>query len=261
MCWHVIVLAVIIGASTFASTLAPYDPMQTAPAIQMQSPTTEHLLGTDVLGRDVFSRLLFGGQRTLLVSALATGVAVVIGLAVGVSFGTANSWRSKILATLTSALLAFPNLLLAMVVMTILGIGLLPLAIATGFAQIAAFARVIHAAVISVSAEAYMESGHAIGATRWHITRYYVFPNILTTFLTYTALTFTYCLLNSAALSFLGLGGEPGVPDWGVMLAEGRNAFRDAPWIAIAPGLAITLTVWSINSLVDHLLVASARKF
>jgi peptide/nickel transport system permease protein len=260
MRWQVVILGIIVGASALAAFLAPYDPMQTASYLQMQPPTSEHPLGTDILGRDVLSRLLYGGRQTLLVSLLATGIAVGIGLSIGVAAAETTGMWSHALNALTNALLAFPNLLLAMVVLTILGSGLLPLAIATGFAEIAPFTRVIRAAVISVSAEAYVESGYGIGATRGHIIRHYILPNILATFLTYTVITFTYCLLNSAALSFLGLGGEPGVPDWGVMLAEGRNAFRDAPWIAIAPGLAITLTVWSINSLVDHVLAAQARK-
>jgi len=258
---QVTVLCAVVAMSALASILAPYDPMRTEPILQMQSPTSEHILGTDTLGRDVLSRLLYGGQRTLLVAALATCLTIIIGTGVGISSGATNTWSSQLLSAFTNALLAFPNLLLAMVVLTLLGLGLLPLIIATGFAQVAPFSRVVRSAVIGVSAESFVEAGYAIGATRQHLLRYYIFPNIFPTLLTYAAISFTYCLMNSAALSFLGLGGEPGVPDWGVMLAEGRTAFRDAPWIAVAPGLAITITVWAVNSLVDDLLAKRGRQF
>jgi len=261
MRWQIVVLGMVVVMSALAPDLAPYDPMQTEPAIQMQQPNAEHVLGTDLFGRDVLSRLLYGGQRTLFVAGLATYLAVTIGTAVGMAFAITNDWSSQILSAFTNAFLAFPNLLLAMVVLTMLGVGVLPLILATGVAQIAPFARVIRSTVIGVSMEMYVESGYAIGATRLHIVRFYILPNILPTALTYAAVTFAYCLLNSAALSFLGLGGEPGIPDWGIMLAEGRVAFRDAPWIALAPGLAITVTVWSINSLVGNLLATPRRPF
>ncbi len=246
-----IILCIIFILTVFAPIFASQDPAQTETSIQMQSPSFDHIFGTDFLGRDVLSRLLYGGQRTLLITFLATGLAVIVGSAIGLAAGMSASILDVILSTLINALLAIPNLLLALVILTLLGGGASPLIVATGFTQIAPVARVIRVAAQSVLAQPYIEAGYAIGLKRWHILFYYVLPNIRNILFVYGAVTFSYCLFNSAALSYLGLGGEPGVPDWGVMLAEGRNTLQDAPWVAIAPGIAITLTIWSINSLVD----------
>jgi peptide/nickel transport system permease protein len=252
MRWPTIVLGSILVLTIFAPIFAIQDPNHTEPVIQMQSPSFEHILGTDFLGRDLLSRLLYGGRRTLSFTMLAASLAVIIGSGIGLVAGMAASWLDTILSTLINALLAIPNLLLALVILTLLGAGGSALIVATGFTQIAPAARIIRAATQSVLAQPYVEAGYAIGLKRWHILIYYVLPNIRNILLSYCAVTLSYCLFNSAALSYLGLGGEPGVADWGVMLAEGRNTLYDAPWIAIAPGLAITLTLWSINSLVDQ---------
>jgi peptide/nickel transport system permease protein len=252
MRWPTIALSSILLMTILAPIFTLQDPTHTEPTIQMQSPSFEHILGTDFLGRDVFSRLLYGGQRTLLVTALAASLGIVIGSSIGLAAGVVESWLDAVLSTLINALLAIPNLLLALVILTLLGTGGSAVIVATGFTQIAPVARVIRAATQSVLAQPYVEAGYAIGLKRWHILIYYVLPNIRTILLSYGAVTLSYCLFNSAALFYLGLGGEPGVADWGVMLAEGRNTLYDAPWVAIAPGLAITLTIWSITSLVDQ---------
>jgi peptide/nickel transport system permease protein len=252
MRWPTIALSSILVLTIFAPIFALRDSDHTEPAIQMQSPSFEHILGTDFLGRDVFSRLLYGGQRTLLFTTLAASLAIIVGSGIGLAAGIAASWLDAVLSTLINALLAIPNLLLALVILTLLGSGGSALIVATGFTQIAPFARVMRGATKSVLAQPYVEAGYAIGLKRWHILIYYVLPNICNILLAYGAVTLSYCLFNSAALSYLGLGGEPGVADWGVMLAEGRNTLYNAPWVAIAPGLAITLTIWSINSLFDQ---------
>lgn len=252
MRWRLTALCSIILVTALASILSPADPMRTEPNLQMQPPNLNHILGTDLLGRDVLSRLLYGGQRTLIATTLAASLAIIVGSSIGLMAGISVNEVDAILSNLISALLAIPNLLLALVILTLLGTGIVPLILATGFAQIAPVARVIRAAVLAVRIQPYIESGYAIGLKRWHIVYYYILPNIQSTLVAYGSVTFSYCLLNSAALSYFGLGGEPGLPDWGVMLAEGRNTLRDAPWVALAPGLAITLTVWLINSLIDQ---------
>jgi ABC-type dipeptide/oligopeptide/nickel transport system permease subunit len=231
---------------SIAPALAPYDPMETNPTAQFQTPNTHHLLGTDLLGRDVLSRVLYGGQHTLVIAALATGIAVVPGVSLGL-------WRSRLVGVLINAILAFPGLLLALVIMTLLGQGAFALALAIGITQIAPCARVTRAAVISVSTQTYIEAANSLGASRRRLIFRHTLPNILPTLLAYTGVIFAYSILNGAALSFLGLGGEPGIPDWGVMLYEGRQAFRTAPWIAAAPGLGITITVVLINRAADRI--------
>ena len=165
----------------------------------------------------------------------------------------AESWLDAALSALINALLAIPNLLLGLMILTLLGAGGASLIIATGFTQIAPVARVIRGATRSVLAQPYVEGGYAIGVKRWHLLIYYVLPNIRNILMSYGVITLSYCLFNNAALSYLGLGGEPGIADWGVMLAEGRNTLYNAPWVAIAPGIAITLTIWSINNLFDQM--------
>lgn len=232
-----------------APLVAPVDPMRTDTAHQLQPPTGDHPLGTDLLGRDVLSRALYGGQHTLLIAALATVIALVPGIAVGLL----SLAMDRAVGVIVNALLAFPGLLLALLVMTLLGHGAWPLALATGIMQIAPCARVTRAAALSVRKSGYVEAARSLGASRWRLTRAHILPNIAATVLAYAAVIFAYAILNSAALNFLGLGGEPGLPDWGVMLYEGRQAFRGAPWIAATPGLAITLTVILANRAADRI--------
>jgi ABC-type dipeptide/oligopeptide/nickel transport system permease subunit len=204
------------------------------------------------VGRDVFSRVLYGGQHTLLIAAGATGIAVILGLALGF-LAYMGQLTERLVTVLVNALLAIPGLIIAFVVLTLLGRGDLPLMLATGFAQTAPFARLVSTVMKGVETELYVEAAESLGASRWRIFGAHILPNIGTPLLAYVGAVFSYCILNSAALSFLGLGAEPGIPDWGVMLAEGRTGFRVAPWVSFFPGILITLTVAAVNRLVDGL--------
>jgi peptide/nickel transport system permease protein len=257
MRWQQLVILFFCATSLLAPILATENPMHADANAQLQPPDANHLLGTDILGRDVFSRLLYGGQRTLLITGVATSTAVIIGGLLGLISGTASNFGNYVLSGIINMFLAFPTILVALVMLTILGIGPIPLAIATGFSQIGAFGRISRITAIRIRSQMYVESGYAVGATRWHILRFYLLPNAQSVLTSYAAITFGYCLLNSTTLSFLGLGGEPGVPDWGAMLAESRVAFLDAPWLGVVPGLAITLMVWAIISWVNQANVAN----
>lgn len=230
-------------------SVAPFDPMKTNSAAPSQPPGTVHLMGTDMLGRDVFSRLLHGGRRTILMAAAATLIAVIPGGIIGLGAGYYGGWFEKLVLIFNNAMLAFPGLMLAFVVVTLAGQTSEAVALAVGLAQIAPFIQVARSITLSIKAEAYIESAKALGASERRILRDYIFPNCLPTLTAYTVVIFSYSILNSAALSFLGLAGQPGVPDWGVMLAEGRAVFRDAPWVSFMPGLAITLVVATLNAL------------
>ncbi|MCB9451823.1 MAG: ABC transporter permease [Anaerolineaceae bacterium] len=247
-----IILGLIIGLSLLAPLVTRYDPLKTDTNSLNQPPGGAHLLGTDLLGRDVFSRVLYSGRRSLLITMMAAIVAVLPGLCLGLLTGWLGGWIDRGMMTVVNALLAFPSLLLALVCLTLLGRGILPLALATGLAQIGGYIAVVRAAVIGVRSHQYVEAARAGGAADTWILLRHILPNIQGTLLGYAGVVFSYCLLNSAALSFLGLGGEPGIPDWGVMLAESRTAFRVAPWVSIVPGLAITLTVMAVNRLADE---------
>jgi peptide/nickel transport system permease protein len=248
-----LVLLAILGTVIIGPYLVPLDPMRTDPASQLQPPSFQHLLGTDLLGRDVFSRVLHGGRLTLLIAALATLLAVSAGLLIG---GIAGLWPERIGSLLifgVHALLAVPGLVIALVVVTLMGRGSGSSIVALGIAQIAPVAYMTRTTVLGVRSEIYIDAALSLGAAPFHILSQHVLPNIQPVILSYAGVVFSYMILNGAALSFLGVGNEPGIPDWGVMLAEGRAAFRTAPWIGIAPGAAITLLVWTVNDLAGRI--------
>jgi peptide/nickel transport system permease protein len=213
-------------------------------------PSSHHLFGTDGLGRDVLARFLYGGQRSLIITGIGVMTASIMGLATGLAASIPTIGRGG--ATLISALLALPQILVTFVILTLLGSSGLSLAVATGSAQIASYASIVHRALEQEQHQPHVEAAQALGGSRLHILFTHVLPGIKPTVLAYTGVTFSYCLLNSAAFSALGLGGELGVPDWGVMLAEGRAVFRSAPWVSVAPGVAILLTVATVNALINQ---------
>ncbi|MFO7320892.1 MAG: ABC transporter permease [Chloroflexota bacterium] len=251
--WLLLSLALVI-VILIAPLLAPYDPMATNPGEALQPPGAGHLLGTDALGRDVLSRVLHGGQRTLYTAALATVVALLPGVGMGMLAAAAGGRIDAALLAVINAWLAFPALLLALVVVTLLGVGLQQVALATGAALIPQVARVARTAAIEVQALPFVSAGRAAGGTGWWVMTRHVLPNAAPAIAAYAGVTFAYAVLNSAALSFLGLAGDLGVPDWGAMLYEARVTFRAAPWVSIAPGLAITCLVYTANRAADRLI-------
>lgn len=214
--------------------------------IELQPPSVSHFLGTEALGRDVLSRLLTGGQRTITISLIATATATLAGTMLGV---ISLSGLGKHLALpFISALLAIPGLVLSFVLLTLLGgNSWWALALATGAAQIAPCALVIRAAALQIRGMPYLEAAQTLGGSQRWILRHHYLPNLLPTLASYSVTIFAVSLLNSAALTFLGFGGEPGVADWGVMLAEGRAVLRVAPWVALPPAISITSLVWLAN--------------
>ncbi|MBZ0297522.1 MAG: ABC transporter permease [Anaerolineae bacterium] len=244
----VTLLLVVTVGPTFVT-----DPMQTNTDIQFQPPNPEHILGTDLLGRDVLSRTLYGGRLTILIAVGATLFALLPGTMLGLLAGTSHSWIDQAIVTILNAFLAVPGLVVALIVLTLAGRGIFSLTLAVGLSQIAPCAFVVRAALLEVRNRLYVEAARGMGASPRFILGNHILPSIQPTLLAYTSVIFSFCVLNGAALNFLGLGGDPGVPEWGIMLAEGRSAFRSAPWIAFAPGLAITILVWTVNSLADHL--------
>ena len=249
--WMPLVMtALFVSVALFAPRLAPYDPLHTDPVNALQAPSSAHVFGTDILGRDVFSRVLHGATRTLLMAGGATALALVVGTALGIA-ATARGFGRGIDLLLT-ALLAIPGLVIALVAVTLSGAGETALAIAVGIAQIATCARVTRAAARAAGHTGYVEAARSLGARERGIAWRHILPNAAPTVLAYAAVIFTYAILNVAALAFLGLGGDLSSPEWGAMLAEGRQVFRTAPWVAFAPGAAITLAALLANALADR---------
>jgi peptide/nickel transport system permease protein len=248
---NIILVGIVVGILA-APWLTSFDPMQTDASNTLLSPSPEHLLGTDYLGRDVFSRLLYGGQRTLMITSLAALTGLLTGMGIGLIAGSSSALFDAFWMALLNAFLAFPPLVLAFIILTLLGQSDLALILAVGLAQTASTALVIRAAVQTIRSQDYVLAAQAQGAAPWRIIYAHILPGIQPTVLVYGVMVFGYCLFNSAALSLLGLGSAPGLPDWGVMLAEGRNSFRAAPWVAFAPGSLITTVILCLNVLVDN---------
>ena len=244
-----LVLGIIVALSALAPLLARNNPRYTGAGAPFEGPSWTHPLGTDLLGRDVASRVLYGGRRTLALALLTIAVTFVPGAAVGLLAGYFRGWLDIALMLLMDALLAFPSLLMALALVAVLGSGPVQIALAVGVAGIPGYARVTRAAVLEARSRPFVEASRAAGARPGWILLRHVAPNIAPTLLSFAAVTLSWAILNSAALMFLGYGGDIGAPEWGVMLSDGRYGFRSAPWAAVAPGVALSLTVFAINLL------------
>ena len=251
----IVILGLIALMSVFAPWIAVRDPRTAAPENQLLAPSLEYPFGTDLLGRDVFSRVVYGGRRTLGVALLTVGVTLLPGAAIGLASGYGGRLLDWALMSVMDALLAFPNLLLALALVTVFGSGVIQIAFAVGIAGIPAYARVVRATVLEARSYPYVEAARGLGARPIGILWRHIVPAIMPPLLSFAGVTLSWAILNSAALMFLGYGGDISAPDWGVMLADGREAFRTAPWVAVAPGVVLSLTVFAINLLANSVMM------
>lgn len=229
-----------------APFLATYDPLLT-PGERLENPSRQHILGTDRLGRDVWSRWLIGGQRTLGAALFASFIAVGGGLFLaGLSISLPAISRS-VVSIVIDALLAFPALLMALVILAALETGWLTLTVAVGFSQVAVYAKVARDALKAATLLPYIEGAYSIGARRQRILVYHLIPGALPTLAAFAGVIFSWALLYSAALSFLGLGGDSTQPDWGNMLAQSRFTMSQAPLLVVYPGIALAAAVWLVQ--------------
>ncbi len=241
-----------LGA-VLAPFLAPAGPLAADTTRGLLPPGPGGPLGTDLLGREVLTRLLWGGRWTLGMGLLALAVAVGLGLPAGMVAGTFGGRGEAVLMRLVDALLAFPSLLLAMAVVALLGPGVGSVAVAVGLAAAPAYARVARSAALEVRAQPYVDAARALGGSEWRVLVRHVLPNAAPPLVAFAATQLGWVLLNGAALNFLGLGALLGTPEWGAMLVEGRGYLRDAPWVSAFPGLTLTLTVLAANLVGDGL--------
>jgi len=252
--WSAGLLLLAVAASTAcAPLLAPYDPLATAPALQLLPPGFDHPAGTDLLGRDVWSRLLWGGRLSLAGGVAATVLAALPGTLIGLLSAYAGGRVDTALMRTVDVLLAFPSLLLALTIVAWLGPGLASAVLAVGLAGIPRFARVARASALIVRAEPFIEAARVVGSRPARIVLRHIAPNVWDTVVVLGSLELGYSLMSIGALSFLGLGAQAPAPEWGLMLAEGRAFLRAAPWITTSPGLAIALCVLAFNVLGDAL--------
>ncbi len=217
----------------------------------MQAPSITYPLGTDSLGRDNLSRILYGGRVSLQVGFLATTVAIIIGVTVGLAAGYFGRWTDSILMRVVDAILAFPGLLLAILMVAVLGPSLRNAMLAIGIGFIPSFARITRANTLSLREKEFVESSRALGAGPWRIMLRTILPNTMSPIIVQASLVMSYAILIEASLSFLGLGIQPPTPSWGYMLVAGREFITIAWWLTTFPGLAIFLIVLSWNFIGD----------
>jgi peptide/nickel transport system permease protein len=248
-----VIMGIFILTAIFAPVLAPYDPLKQELAMRRRPPSQEHWFGRDDLGRDILSRIIFGARFSLQVGVLSVGFAIVIGAIIGAVASFAGGWVDSIVMRLMDIMLAFPALLLAIAIVTILGPGLLNMLYAIGIVSIPAYARIVRASVLTVKEQDYILAARAIGVPPIRMLLRNVMPNALTPIIVAGTLGIGTAILDAAGLSFLGLGARPPKPEWGAMLGQGRYSMFTAPHIVVFPGLAIMLTVLGFNLLGDGL--------
>ncbi len=247
-------LAVVVLAAALAGAISPHGPTeQIYRDFALAPPSSTHWVGVDGVGRDVLTRLLYGARATLGIALGATAIAVLLGTLLGAAAGVLEGWFDAVVSHVTDFLLAFPSILLGLVALTILSPSPTSVAIAVGIASLPTVVRQIRAAFVSENAKEYVLAARATGAGRWRIAILEILPNCAGLILVLTTLTLGSAVLEAAGLAFLGLTGQPDVPEWGMMLREERSTFRIAPWLCVAPGLAITWTVLSFNLISDGL--------
>lgn len=248
-----VVLMVVVAAAS-ASVIAPYDPLAPTIADRLQGPSSAHLFGTDEIGRDVLSRVLYGSRVSLLVGFTTVAVSVGFGLLIGVVSGFVGGTTDLVVQRLLDALMAIPALILALTVATLLGAGTIRSIMPIAVAIIPINARVVRSTVLSLRERNFVEAAAATGATPLRVMVRHVVPNTLAPVFVLASIWLGNAIIIEASLSFLGLGTPPPSPSWGNMLSgSGRAYLEQAPWIALFPGLAITITVLAVNLFGDAL--------
>ncbi|MDH6574197.1 peptide/nickel transport system permease protein [Streptomyces sp. SAI-117] len=252
-----IVLAFFVLAAILAPLVAPYDPQAQHLAQRFAGPGRAHLLGQDELGRDVLSRIIHGARISLTAGLAAVAFAGVLGALVGLTAGYLKGWADSLLMRLMDVLLAFPSILLATVIVTVLGQSLVNAMLAIGIVNIPQMARVVRSAVIAVREREFVEAARAVGASRRRILFTTILPNTVAPLIVQATLTLATAILDVAALSFLGLGAQAPTPEWGAMITDafrsGFGVFITGQHAILFPGLAIALTVLAVNFIGDGL--------
>ena len=235
-----------------APVITPHDPLALGDA-PLAAPSGSHWLGTDQLGRDIFTRIIFGTRISLTIAAVGVGASLVAGTLMGLLAGYFRGWVDGSLSRVTDVMFSLPDILLALVIMAVLGPGFDRIAIAIAIVYTPIFARVCRGAVLGVTGQPFIEAARAMGLSNARILLRHILPNITGPLIVQTTLSLAFAILAEAALSFLGLSGEADAPSWGLMLRQGKDFMEIAWWVAVFPGIAITLTVLGFNLLGDGL--------
>jgi peptide/nickel transport system permease protein/dipeptide transport system permease protein len=254
-----VIIIVFVLTALFAPFLSPHNPIETALYEQLKPPvwhatgTWKNILGTDDLGRDILSRLIYGARVSLIVAVVSVGLAFVFGTLLGSISGYYKGFRDGVIMRIMDIILAFPYILLAIVVVAYLGPSLRNAMIAIGITYVPRFARIVRGSVLEECGKDYVTAARAVGARDWRIIFVAILPNCLGPLIVQTTLSFASAILDAAALSFLGLGAQPPTPEWGAMIANSRALILRASWVMTFPGIAILLAVLGFNLFGDGL--------
>ncbi len=247
-----IIVLILILVAIFADTLAPYEYYQMHLVDRLQGSSARYLLGTDHLGRDFLSRIIYGARISLTVGLAATALNVVVAVLVGGVSGFFGGKVDLVVQRFVDTWMSFPGLLLLLTVMSILGKGLVQIIVVLGIAGGIGSSRVVRGAVIAIKENVYFQAAEAIGSSQWTIYTRHVLPNIVAPIIIIFSINIGGVIMSEASLSFLGFGLPPGIPSWGGMLSrEGRQYMEAGPWLALWPGLFLTILVYSLNMFGD----------
>ena len=247
-------IALLVFTGIFANVLAPYDPLWAQPEIRLARPSWEHPFGTDVIGRDVLSRVIYGSRISLWVGLLAVGIGTFGGMIIGLVSGYWEGWLDLGLQRVMDALMAIPALILALAIVSVLTPSTTNAMLAIAVVIIPGNSRIVRGAVLSAKQNPYVEAAQALGCRHLRIIASHILPNVTAPILIIASIWLGNAILIEASLSFLGLGTQPPTPSWGLMLSSTGRAFMEqAPWLAIFPGLAISLAVLGFNLFGDTL--------
>ena len=248
-----VILAVILAVGLFTEVIAPYGYAEINMADRLQGPSLRHFFGTDEMGRDLFSRIIYGTRSTLMISfgtvAFGTGIGIILGSAAGYFGGRADNIIMRFLDVIS----AIPGILLAICISAVLGNGMVPTIAALGVGGVAGAARILRASMISIREQEYVEAAVSINAGNLRIIAKHVFPNAMSPLIISASMSLANAIIVASSLSFIGLGIQPPNPEWGALLAAGRNMIRDYPHLVMFPGVMIMITVLAMNLFGDAL--------
>jgi peptide/nickel transport system permease protein len=247
------IVVIFVTLALFAPWIAPYDPIATSWSAVRKPPSMQYLFGTDEIGRDVLSRVVWGARASLLAGLVSVCISMVLGVPIGLLAAYVGGWTDSLVSRFTDAMLAVPFLILAIALAAFLGPSLSNAMIAIGVSATPIFIRLTRAQVLAMKVEDFVEAARAVGNPHWRIALRHILPNVLPPLIVQASLAIASAIIAEASLSFLGLGQQPPAPSWGSMLNTAKNYVDNAPWMAIWPGLSIFLLVLSFNLLGDGL--------
>jgi len=249
--WFAVVLLVFVFAAIFAPFITPYSPLAYNPSIATQPPTFAHWLGTDSLGRDQLTRIIYGTRISLSIALATILMGGICGTILGVTAAYLKGWVDQVITIVIDAILSFPGLVLSLAIVTALGPSIINLAIALAFVRIPLYARIARGQALQVSAQDFVTASLVSGTPTWKILFRHILPNIFSPLLVQATISISFAILDESALSFIGLGTQPPTPEWGSMITDAQTYLRTDPWMMLGPALTIIIILISMNLLGD----------